>query len=357
MRTSRSDRTARIGSAVAATMAVALVATACGSPEGTGNSLAGSWEEIVSAARDEGSVTIYSNHAPANLEALKLAFESEYPGITVDYVRGTDADLLPKVEVENRTGNGVAGVHMTTDAGWVQRSLDSGGYSVEVVAPGLENPDYRAEEAVLGDTFFVTSATSIGLAWNTANVPEGLEDPDDILDPRFDAKVGVVSPAGFPAVVNIYRRMDVDYGAGYVERLAERSPRIYTSAPGVTQALASGEVWAAPGASMDVLVERDKGAPVDFALPENPIGVPFYSHVLAAAPNPNAAQVLADFMISAKGQAAISRNYVAALPGIPGTGVDGSDVVAQDLEAADPDTLEPEAVEEYVSWWEKLFLR
>lgn len=350
-------RFTKITSALAGTVAAALVLAGCGSGGGSGAELAGSWEEIVAAAQDEGTVTIYSNHAPANLEALKVAFEEEYPGISMVYVRGTDTDLLPKVEVENQTGNGVADVHMTTDAGWIQRSLESGQYSVEVVAPGLDNPDYRADEAVLDDTFFVTSATSIGLAWNTDAVPEGLDAPEDLLVPRLDSKVGVVSPAGFPAVVHIYRRMDVDYGEQYVTALADGGPRIYPSGPAVTQALVSGEVWAAPGASMDVLVERDKGAPVDFALPPNPIGIPFYSHVLSAAPNPNAGQLLADFMISAKGQAALSKNYVAALPGIPGTGVEGSDVVAQDLELANADDLEPAAVQEYVAWWERLFLR
>ena len=350
-------RFTRVGPALAAAGTVLMVGVACGTQGDGGGELAGSWDEIVSAAVDEGAVTLYSNHAPANLEALQVAFEQKYPGIAVTYVRGTDADLLPKVEVENQTGNAVADVHMTTDAGWIHRSLESGEYSADVVAPGLENPDYRAGDAMLGDAFFMTSATSIGLAWNTDNVPEGLEAPEDLLAPRFDRKVGVVSPAGFPAVVHIYKRMDVDYGADYVRRLAEGRPQIYTSGPGVTQALASGEVWAAPGASMDVLVERDKGAPVDFALPADPIGVPFYSHVLSVAPNPNAAQLLSDFMVSVEGQQALSKNYIAVLPDVPGTGVGGSDVVAQDLEAADPDDLEPDAVGEYVARWEEIFLR
>lgn len=349
-------RFTKITSALAGTVAAALVLAGCSSGGDSEAELAGSWDEIVAAANGEGTVTIYSNHAPANLEALKVAFEEEYPDIALTYVRGTDMDLLPKVEVENQTGSGVADVHMTTDAGWIHRSLESGGMSSALVAPGLDNPDYRADDAVLDDTFFVASATSIGLAWNSAEVPGGLADPEDLLDPRFDGKVGVVNPAGFPAVVNIYRRMDVDYGQDYVERLAAVSPRIYASAPAITQALASGEIWAAPGASMDVLVERDKGAPVDFVLPPTPIGVPFYSHVLSAAPNPNAAQVLADFLVSEAGQAAISRSYVAALPGIPGTGVEGSDVVAQDLALADPDGLESDAVNEYVAGWEKLFV-
>lgn len=349
-------KSVRVRAALAGTGAALLVMSACSSSQGSDAELAGSWDEIVSAASEEGTVTLYSSHAPANLEALKLAFEEEFPGISVTYVRGTDADLIPKVEVENQTGNAVADVHMTTDAGWVARSVESGQYSVPVVAPGVEAAAYRAEDAMLGDTFFMTSATSIGLAWNTDNVPEGLETPQDLLEPRFDGRVGVVSPAGFPAVVHIYKRMDIDYGQDYVEDLAQLNPQIYTSGPGVTQALASGEVWVAPGASMDVLVERDKGAPVDFALPPDPIGVPFYSHVLSAAPSPNAAQLLAEFMLTEKGQAALSKNYISVLPGVPGTGVEGSDVVAQDLEVADPASIEPDAVTEYVGWWEGLFL-
>lgn len=346
----------RIRSALAVGLAAIVMLAGCGSGGESDAELAGSWDEIIAAANTEGAVTLYSNHAPANLEALKVAFEEEYPDIALTYVRGTDMDLLPKVEVENSTNSGVADVHMTTDSGWIHRSLEAGGMSSELVAPGVDAPEYRVGNAVLEDTFFVTSATSIGLAWNTTHVPEGLSDPEELLDPRFDSKVGVVSPAGFPAVVDIYRRMDVDYGTDYVARLAGVNPRIYSSAPAITQALASGEIWAAPGASMDVLVERDKGAPVDFALPENPIGVPFYSHVLAASPNPNAAQVLADFLVSRAGQAAISHNYVAALPDVPGTGVDGSDLVAQDLDLADPAGLEADAVTEYVAGWEQMFL-
>lgn len=350
-------RSTRLGAALAGGLVTLLAVSACGSSQGSDAQQAGSWDEIVAAASGEGDVTLYSNHAPANLEALKLAFEANYPDITMVYVRGTDADLIPKVEVENQTGNAVADVHMTTDAGWMDRSLESGQYSVPVVAPGVEAADYRPDDAVLDDTFFMTSATSIGLAWNTDEVPQGLDTPQGLLDPRFDGRVGVVTPAGYPAVVHIYKRMDIDYGDNFVEDLAALNPKIYTSAPGVTQALASGEVWVAPGASMDVLIERDKGAPVDFALPPTPIGVPFYSHVLSAAPNPNAAQLLADFMVSEAGQEALSHNYVAVLPDVPGTGVEGSDVVAQDLEVADPASIEPDAVTEYVGWWEGLFLR
>lgn len=349
-------RNSRIKAAVAGLSAAALVLAGCSSDGGSTSELAGSWDEIVTAATGEGNVTIYSTHSPDNLEALKRAFEAEYPGITLTYVRGTDADILPKIEVENSTGSGVADVHMTTDAGWIYRSLETD-YSAEVVAPALENADYDAEGSVIEDKFFLTSATVFGLGWNTRNVPEGLASPDDVLEPRLRGKVGVQNPNGIPTYVDMYRSIDVDYGDDFLDRLVTAEPRIYPSAVGITQALASGEVWAAPMAASNILTEKEKGAPVDFALPENPWGVPWYSHVLGSAPNPNAAQLLADFLVSPKGQEAISADYLSVLPDVPGTGVPGSTVTAQDVELGDPDTLDPESVEAYQAEWEQKFLR
>lgn len=349
-------RLSRIKLTVAGAAVLALAMTGCGSADGSGSELAGSWDEIVTAAQQEGSVTIYSTHSPDNLEALKRAFEAEYPGITLTYVRGTDADILPKIEVENSTGSGVADVHMTTDAGWINRSLETD-YSAEVVAPGLENPEYDADESVIEDKFFLTSATVFGLGWNTKNVPEGLESPEDVLDPRLSGKVGIQNPNGIATYVDMYRSIDEDYGPGFLDRLVTVKPRIYPSAVGITQALASGEVWAAPMAANNIITEQEKGAPVGFALPEKPWGVPWYSHVLASAPNPNAAQLLADFLVSPKGQAAISADYLAVLPDVPGTGVPGSTVTAQDVELGDADTLDPESVEKFQAEWEQKFLR
>lgn len=348
-------RFSKFKTAVAGGAALALLLTGCGSGGGSGSELAGSWDEIIAAAQEEGSVTIYSTHSPDNLEALKQAFEAEYPGITLTYVRGTDADILPKIEVENSTGSGVADVHMTTDAGWIHRSLETE-YSAEVVAPSIENEAFQSDNSVIEDKFFLTSATVFGLGWNTTHVPEGLESPDDVLEPELRGKVGIQNPNGIPTYVDMYRKIDEDYGSGFLDRLTTAQPRIYNSAVAITQALASGEVWAAPMAASNILTEQEKGAPVDFALPEKPWGVPWYSHVLASAPNPNAAQLLADFLLTPAGQEAISQDYLAVLPDIPGTGVEGSDVTAQDVELGDPDTLDPDSVQQYQAEWESKFL-
>lgn len=349
-------RSKRLIAMVVGCIVTGMAMTGCGSDAKGGAELGGTWEQIVEAANKEGEVTIYSTHSPDNLEKLKRAFEKAYPEIELTYVRGTDADLLPKVEVENQTGRGTVDVHMTTDAGWIDRSLDSD-YSVDVVGPDFKNDAYDPESSLIEGKWFLTSAIVFGLGWNTDDLPEGLQTPEDVLDPKLKGKVGVTNPAGIPTYVDMYRQINVDFGTDYVERLAEMEPRIYPSAVAISAALTSGEITASPIAATTVVADKLAGAPVDFVVPEKPFGVPWFSHVLASAPHTNAAQVLADFLVTEDGQAAISANYVSVLPDVQGTGVTGVDVLAQDIDLADPADLEQESINEYQADWEELFLR
>ncbi len=81
-----------------------------------------------------------------------------------------------------------------------------------------------------------------------------------------------------------------------------------------------------------------------------------YSHVLSSSPHPNAAQVLADFLVTPEGQAAISHDFIPVLPDIEGTGVAGTDVLAQEIPLGDPDELSGDSVAAYQQEWEKKFL-
>lgn len=344
----------RLAAAAAASLFSALALAGCGSDEPAAE-LAGDWDGIVEAASEEGEVTIYSTHSPDNLELLKKAFEKKYPEIELTYVRGTDADILPKVEVENQTGRGTVDVHMTTDAGWIDRSLDSD-FSTEVVGPSFDEEAYDRANSMIEDKWFLTSATIFGMGWNTDKLPEGLTAPEDALDTQLKGKLGISNPAGIPTYADMYRRIDVDFGENYLERLAAVEPRIYDSAVAIGQAIASGEIWASPVVGTTILTEKANGAPVGFAVPEKPFGVPWYSHVLESAPHTNAAQVLADFLVTAEGQAAISHDYIPVLADVEGTGIPGTDVLAQDVELADPDTLDQESVNEFQQEWEALFL-
>lgn len=322
---------------------------ACGGSSSSSGPVEGSWDDVVSAANKEGSVMLYSSQKPANLEALKAAFNAKYPDIAMDFVRGTDAEINPRIETENKTGKGIADVHMLTDAGWIQNAADSGAYSADLVGPALDAPAYEPDKSVINDRFFLTSAAVFALGWNTSAVPGGLNTPQDILNPAYKGKIGIVNPTGIASYVDLYRYYAKTYGEDYWERLAALEPRVYPSALGVAQALTSGEVVVSPSVQ-PLVTEVEAGAPVNWKLPPNPWGTPWYSQVVGVAPHPNAAQVLADFMVTTEGQTALNPGYAAALPDIPGA-------VARAQEIASPDVAEltPEKVEQYSEEWQKLF--
>src|SRR5688572_2730039 len=246
----------RLTAAAVGGLLSALALAGCGGDSKATSELAGDWDGIVEAAADEGEVTIYSTHSPDNLEKLKKAFEAKYPDIKPTYVRGTDADILPKIETEQQTGQGTVDVHMTTDAGWIDRSLQSD-FSVEIVGPSFEEEAYDAEASIMEDKWFLTSATIFVLGWNTDKWSQGLETPEDALDPGLNGgKVGIQNPAGIPTYADMYRHMDENFGENYLERLAEQEPRVYDSAVAVGQAIASGEIWASPMAATTLLAEK-----------------------------------------------------------------------------------------------------
>lgn len=335
--------------AAASALAITSVLPACGGPPGATSPVSGTWDEVVAAAANEGSVLLYSSQKPANLERLEKAFETKYLRIDLEFVRGTDADINPRVETENRTGRGTADVHMLTDATWVANAAQSGSYSTELVGPAVRAPEYRPEDSVLENRFALTSAAVFALGWNTDAVPDGLRTPRDILDPKYRGKIGIVNPTGIASYVDLYRYYAKTYGDDYWERLAELAPRVYPSALGVAQALTSGEIVVTPSVQ-PLVTEVAAGAPVGWALPSQPWGTPWYSHAVRVAPHPNAAQVLVDFMVTREGQTALNDGYAAALPDIP-----GAVVRAQEIAAPNTADLTPDKVTQYSQEWAQRF--
>jgi iron(III) transport system substrate-binding protein len=364
-RRSGSRRLAGILSLVAG---LALVAAACSSSKSASKTVAASpttasgpaasaattapadaaWQAVVAKAKQEGNVTIYSSQGLDQLNDLGARFEKQY-GIKVQVVRGIDGDLQTKVQAEHDTGKGIGDIMAQASAPWSVEKA-AAGWFVAPTGPSLNAADYHKDVNLSKDgTYFVSSAAILTFGWNTQLWSKGLKDYTDLLDPGLaGGKIGVIKPSA-ASIVDFWNYLEAKFGADFTTKLAAQKPRIYPSSLPMAQALTSGEISAA--SFVQVLSdEKASGAPVESGLSSTVWGARFLTSVLKTAPHPNAAQVLADFMVTTPGQEAIARKSAAVLPNVKGAVTTVDKVQIQDLTK-----LTPALVTAFQAKWDKLF--
>ncbi|GAA4691504.1 extracellular solute-binding protein [Phytohabitans rumicis] len=308
-------------------------------------------DALVAAAKKEGKVTIYSAQGLDALNNFAAEFEKEYPGIDVETVRGVDGDLSVKVETEFQTGKGIADMYVNASLSWVQTQAKAGRFLAPTGPELTGKGTYDAKQYVHDGNYFETNSAVLTFGWNTKLYPKGLTDYPDLLDPALTGKIGVIEPTA-PSIVDFYLWLEETYGADFVTKLAAQKPRIYPSSLPMGEAMASGEIAAGSFVAPIALVPaKAKGAPVDFKMPPSGAwGSRYYGMVLKSGPHPNAAQLLANFMVTEKGQELITPSAGSVLANVPGTLITNDKVRLQD-----PSKLTPDAVAAYQKKWKSLF--
>jgi iron(III) transport system substrate-binding protein len=309
-------------------------------------------DALVAAAKKEGKVTVYSAQGLDALNNLSAAFEKEYPGIDVEPIRGVDGELSVKVETEIQTGKGIADLFVTASLPWVQAQAKAGQFLAPTGPELTGKGTYDVKQYVHEGNYFETNAAVLTFGWNTKLYPKGLTDYPDLLDPSLaGGKIGVIEPTA-ASIVDFYLWLEEAYGADYVTKLAAQKPRIYPSSLPMGEALASGEIAAGSFVAPIALVPaKAKGAPIDFKMPPSGAwGARYYGCVLKSGPHPNAAQLFANYMVTAKGQELITPSAGSVLPNIPGTLITNDKVRVQD-----PAKLTPDVVTAYQKKWKSMF--
>ena len=359
MSSSRSSRSRRVGVVwVVLTVVLALVA---GVATGTGNGAtaatptapkplsAAAWKALIAKAKAEGSVTIYTVGAPANYANLAKGFKDLY-GIDVVVNRKVDNDLLVQINAEESSGKAIADIWFPATKGIVLGALNNG-WVVDAVGPNFFNKRFDRTKLMVGKGWIPGSAL-LGMAWNTSCFPQGVKDIPDFLNPAFKGRLGVSDPRISPAQVDWYSWLEKTYGNNILARLAAQKPKIYGSSLTAAQAVASGEICGAPQAAGSTALElKAKGAPIEYKLANNGNNwnAAYIGMILKQAPHPNAAQLLANYIVSPAGQAFHNQGLGAIYKNIPGTFYSPPRV-------ARSNDLAPAKVKAFVERWSSLFL-
>lgn len=325
--------------AVASTTAVAQART--------GQATESSWPAVIDAARKEGSVTLYTQVVPPLIERVKAEFARTYPGIALEAVRLPGLGVLTKLDQERQSGSDGGDVVIIADITWLEDRVKEGNLRKPAGPAALAWP----AKYLLRDVVPVLGIEPLVMAYNTNLVKSPVTGYQDLLRPEFKGRIGTTEVQSLPTVA-WYEWLDKTQGADFLAKFAAQGPRIYTGAVPNAQATASGEiVTTAFSVATVVMPLIEQGAPMKLVIPKPALGIRWAGGIIAGSKRPNAAQVLVDFLMSPRGQAAWhSRGESASpLPNIPGS------PDANAIHAFDPAAYNTNSVNDYRKKWEVLF--
>ena len=264
--------------------------------------------KLLDGARKEGLVSIYTSLNTRDSGPITEAFEKKY-GVKTSLWRSSSEKVLQRAVTEAQAGRFLCDVLETNgpemEAAYREKLL------TEFFSPHFKDlapaafPWHRNYVADRFN-FFV-------IGYNTKLVkPE--EVPNSYLDlthPRFSGRIGIESGDSdwFGAMM---KSMGEEKGLAFFRKLAANKPQMRTGHTLMAELLSSGEVAiAATTYNHNVEKMALRGAPVKWKALTPTFGRPNAIGVAARAPNPHAALLFADFMLSPQGQLLIKeRNRV-----------------------------------------------
>ena len=263
---------------------------------------------LVERAKKEGAVTLYTSMQLVDSRPLTEAFEKRY-GIKVSLWRASGEKVAQRVVTEARGGRFDVDV-VETDGAQMEIL-----HRVRQLAP-FTSPEIAEIPAHLLPAhkgYVPTRLSLYVLAYNTQRVPAS-EVPDSyeaLLDPKWTGRFAIEAAdvAWFAAVA---KSMGEEKGIAYFRGLAAMKPSIRSGHTLMVELVAAGEIDMALDAHVQGVARlKDKGAPIQWKALQPAFGQPSSVGVARRAPHPNAALLLADFVVSREGQEIIkSRNRV-----------------------------------------------
>ena len=264
--------------------------------------------KLLEGARKEDPVNIYTSLNTRDSGPITEVFEKKY-GVKTLLWRSSSEKVLQRAVTEAQAGRFLCDVLETN--GPEMEALYREKLLTEFFSPHFKDlppaafPRHRNYVADRFN-FFV-------IGYNTKLVkPE--EVPNSYLDlahPRFAGRVGIESGDSdwFAAVM---KSMGEEKGMAFFRQLAANKPQMRTGHTLLAELLSSGEVAvAATIYNHNVEKMALRGAPVKWKALTPTFGRPNAIGVAARAPNPHAALLFADFMLSPQGQTLLKdRNRV-----------------------------------------------
>jgi len=278
------------------------------------------WDQCIAGAKKEGRVVIASSIGPEVRSSLSKAFTGKY-GIEVEFLQGKPMELAPKILAERRAGIFPIDLYIA-GVGTIDNVLVPAG-ALELIDDDLLLPEVLDRKAWWGGDLFwldpdqhyhlmFLADPRYPIAINTNLVKnDEIKSYRDLLNPKWKGKIAWSDPtlggAGSTAFIAMANLMDIKFlrDLGKQEQVFTRDQRIHM------EWVARGKYPIGIGVKEESVTEFVKaGAPVSW----NPVveGAFIAGQGIAKmknAPNPNAARVFLNWLLSKEGQIVASKAY------------------------------------------------
>lgn len=308
------------------------------------------WDRILDAARKDGKVVLYTNTVPPVSQRIAADFAKAYPEIKIEFTRLVGAQMNTMLTQERLSSVDGGDVVLTNETLWLEDRAKE-----NALLPVTALPAFKGWPAkhIIGSTIPTLSLEPFAMLYNKQLVKTPITGYQDLLRPEFKGKLGTTGVQAV-TIVAWYEWLEKTQGADFLARFAAQAPKVFTGAVPNAQSTASGEIAAtAFSVPTVVLPLAEKGAPIKMVIPNPALGFSYYAAIVANSRRPNASQVLLDYMMSPRGQAAWhSRGESASpLPNIQGS------ADANTIQQLDSRPYTANSVNEYRKKWESIFTR
>jgi iron(III) transport system substrate-binding protein len=271
-------------------------------------SLAAPDAKTIEAAKKERTVAYYTGLNVNAVQRLIDAFEKRYPFLKVEPSRYGHVQVRTKIFTEAAAGShrfdivSIPAIDLQTIK---KKGLLASYRSAETdgIPKGLK--DEEGYWTAMYITQFIIGYNTRML--NKSDVPR---DWEDLLRARWKSGIGLDpdAPLWYASLVEYWGR---EKTTRFMKALAAQEPRLSRGYTLLAQMMAAGEFPLAIVHAHKVEEMKNKGAPIDWVKTVDPVVTSAHSLAIAArAPHPNAARLLADFILSKDGQLTLHQAFL-----------------------------------------------
>jgi ABC-type Fe3+ transport system substrate-binding protein len=309
-----------------------VVALFCFNP----GSVGADWESTLAAAKKEGKVAVITDVTATLRDALTLEFQKKY-GITAELLGSSGREVAPRVAAERKAGQFLWDIYIHGSTTALESMIPMGAF--DPIEPALTLPDVKDPKTWRGGAIEYLDPNKMVLVMTPfhrgtifynpklVNAKEFISHKD-LLNPKWKGKMVLDDPRragpGFATFTFFY--LHPELGPDFVRALGKQQMTILRDYAQEVDAVGQGRYPVLIGGADFVVTTRAKqGVPIATIdarqLKEGTDLSPTNGNLALfnRAPNPNAAKIYINWLLSKEGQTIFARanGYVSARLDVP----------------------------------------